>query len=117
MWTLCDYILALTVYPLLEEWVFRGGMQSYLTQRNKASTLTTRYGFTIANIATSFSFSIAHCMTRGISTACFVFFPSLVLGWCRDRGLSMRGCVIVHILANMIYFLGDYYMRTHTLFF
>ncbi len=109
MWTLWDYALALTVYPYLEEWVFRGGMQSYFTQRN-GDNPGIHYGFSLSNIVTSLSFSMAHCMTRGIGTACLVFFPSLLLGWCRDRGLSMVGCITVHSLANMVYFLGEYYL-------
>lgn len=90
------------IYPLLEEWVFRGVVQPGLLQG--------RYGrlaccqLSVANILTSLLFASLHLFTHTPLWAVAVIVPSLVFGWFRDRYTSIIPGFILHSSYNLGYF-------------
>ncbi|MEK6750127.1 MAG: JDVT-CTERM system glutamic-type intramembrane protease [Pseudomonadota bacterium] len=100
------YILLSVVYPLLEEIVFRGGLQGAFTARVWGRS---QWGpVTAANLMTSILFACAHVVTRGDVTALAVFFPSLIFGYFRDRDNTWISAAILHGWYNMGYLLLFY---------
>lgn len=92
-------ILAL-VYPLVEEIVFRGGLQPWLTRR-----LRQRWsGVTLANLLTSIVFSLLHLFSHPPLWAAAVLVPSLVFGYFRERHDSLVAPIVLHIFYNTGYF-------------
>lgn len=86
------------VYPVLEEIVFRGGLQPALLTRPTLSV--TRAGISPANVITSFVFAALHLMSQGPLLASLVFLPSLVFGAARDRYGTISASIILHMFYN-----------------
>ena len=84
--------------PVLEEIVFRGGIQAALqTKRPFQSQLC---GISVANVLTSVVFASMHLISQPPLWAVLVFFPSLVFGWAKDRYNSIVPSVILHAFYN-----------------
>ncbi|MCF6219105.1 MAG: JDVT-CTERM system glutamic-type intramembrane protease [Gammaproteobacteria bacterium] len=90
------------LYPVLEEWLFRGVIQRQLI-RCRSARLSI-LGFTAANGVTSLLFVTAHMVVQPFLWALLVIFPSLVFGWFRDRYNSILPGVILHACYNFAYF-------------
>jgi len=84
--------------PILEEIVFRGGLQSFLI--NKPVFNKNWFGISVANIVTSLLFAAMHIISQPPVWAALVFFPSLVFGWARDRYNSIIPSIILHAVYN-----------------
>lgn len=99
-WELLLWLVLL--YPLLEEIVFRGLLQTRL--------LETAWGkkelasITLANVVTSLLFGTVHFINHPPHWALMVFVPSLVFGWFRDRHHTILPAVILHCWYNLSYF-------------
>lgn len=93
-----DIWLAITVYPILEEVLFRGYLQAILQKK--------WVGRHRVSWSVSFCFSCLHLCFRGWQTALLVFFPSLLLSYMRASRLSLGWCMLWHSLANAFYFFG-----------
>lgn len=98
-WTWFSLLL---VQPCLEEWVFRGLLQS------EALRLTTRRGeparlgpVTWANALVTLAFVALHLLAQPVTWALAVAVPSLVLGHLRERFDSVWLAVWVHSIYNM----------------
>ena len=91
------------VYPVLEEMVFRGAVQPAL--RGWLAGRRTPAPGTLANIATSLAFALAHLAAHPPAWALATFFPSLVFGWFRDRHGGLAAPVMLHVVYNAGYFL------------
>jgi membrane protease YdiL (CAAX protease family) len=89
-------LLALSVYPLLEEAIFRWGMLGWLDQREGA------WQPQVNNVVTSLSFSAAHLAAWGIWHAVAVFVPSFILGMVWQRWHSFVCCVALHSVFNLV---------------
>jgi hypothetical protein len=93
-------LVALTVlwYPLLEEILFRGIIQKFLIDKSwgRKSVL----GLSIANLATSFLFVLAHFWNQPAMWAVTVFIPSLVYGFFRDRYTNIYPSIVLHSFYN-----------------
>lgn len=88
------------IYPVLEEIVFRSGLQTLLL---RYSALRHDFaGISVANVLTSITFAGLHLINQSALWAALVFFPSLVFGWARDR----YGNIIASILLHMFYNAG-----------
>ncbi|MFK7855953.1 MAG: JDVT-CTERM system glutamic-type intramembrane protease [Granulosicoccus sp.] len=85
-------------YPLLEEIVFRGGIQPALSTRPILARSAA--GISIANVITSALFAVAHLLNQSILWSSLVFIPSLVFGWARDRHNTIVSPIILHMSYN-----------------
>ena len=95
--------LALVVWqPILEELLFRGYCQGQL--RQQAWGRQSWRGLTVANSLTSLLFVVGHWWTHPPLWAIAVLLPALVLGYCRDRYLSVYPCIALHAFYNAGYF-------------
>lgn len=94
----------LVVYPVVEEWLFRGLLQGALLER--PSFRRCLWGVSGANITTSVAFVILHVLQHPLSWAVAVAAPSLVLGHFRERYGGILLPVGLHTLFNGIYVLA-----------
>lgn len=97
------YLLPALVYPIVEELVFRGALQSSL--RERACNLRTWHGLTLANLYTSFIFTALHFLNHPPLWAAAVFIPSLIFGYFRDRHNSLTPGILLHVFYNAGFFL------------
>ncbi len=88
------------VAPLLEEIVFRGGLQSALLRHVDANDAA---GLMRANALTALAFGAAHLLTRPSWLAAATVLPALVIGWAYQRHRSVAVCVGLHALFNAIW--------------
>ncbi len=84
-------LAALLLYPALEEWVFRAGLQRWLAQRLGHGHL--------ANALATLAFVTLHLPGHGLG-ALWVAAPSLVLGELWRRQQNLAACAAVHALFN-----------------
>lgn len=89
---------AAILYPVLEEYVFRGGLQAALFDR--ANLRQSLLGISIANVITSTVFAALHLINQPPLWAALVFLPSLVFGWMRDRYSNIHASIVLHIAYN-----------------
>jgi membrane protease YdiL (CAAX protease family) len=95
---LSHFLLLVLIYPILEEIVFRGALQGWL---RSLSWGTTHWGkITVANLATSIVFTLAHLSINPVLLSAAVFIPSLVFGYFRDRFGRLHASIILHIFYN-----------------
>jgi len=101
------FALAVAVYPVLEEIVFRGFLQPWIAERLPAAA---GFGGTAirraaaANVVTSAAFAAAHLYGHPWGWALATFFPSLVFGFFRDRHGGLSAPIALHVLYNAGYF-------------
>ena len=91
-------LLIAVVYPALEEYVFRGGLQAAL-YRN-AMMARSIAGFSLANLVTSVIFAAVHLFNQPPLWAFLIFFPSLIFGWMRDRYQTIHASILLHMVYN-----------------
>ena len=105
-WLLGDPARALSLvvaWPLLEEALFRGGVQPALLRTRFGEREA--WGVTTANVATSALFAAAHLARQTPEWAAAVFVPSLVFGHFRERYGSIVPGAALHVFYNAGYFL------------
>ena len=88
--------------PAVEECLFRGCLQGQLYQQSWGQRHW--YGITAANGVTSLLFAVGHCWHHPPLWAAAVLFPSLILGYFRDRYTSLYPCLVLHVFYNAGYF-------------
>ncbi len=88
------------VYPVLEEIVFRGGLQEWLARRDSRAAWK---GLSRANLLTSLLFSAAHLWHQPPLWAASVFFPSLIFGYFKDRHATLYTPIVLHVFYNTGY--------------
>ncbi len=98
-----DLVWLALFYPLLEEWLFRGVLQTRL--RAWRTACRQWLGVSLANVAVSLLFVACHALTQPWSWALAVGAPSLLFGWFRDRHGSILPGVILHCFYNFSYFM------------
>ncbi|MFK8075994.1 MAG: JDVT-CTERM system glutamic-type intramembrane protease [Granulosicoccus sp.] len=91
-------LLSAFAYPILEELVFRGAVQSALLSRGQL--YRSFAGVTVACLITSLLFAAAHLVRHPPLWAALIFVPSLVFGWARDRHQSLYSPIALHITYN-----------------
>lgn len=93
--------LAVLVYPPLEEYVFRGGLQPWMGGR-----WPRRWGpLTAANLGASAAFAGLHFLFHPPLWAAAVFVPSLVFGYFRERHDTLATSIALHVAYNASYLL------------
>ena len=104
-WQVFAYIVI--AYPIVEEIIFRGGMQGWLRKYQWAKI--TILGISIANVLVSIIFSILHIIIRPDDyTTYAIIIPSLIFGLFRDRHKHIISCTVLHIFYNM----GSFFILT-----
>jgi membrane protease YdiL (CAAX protease family) len=86
--------------PVLEELVFRAGLQAWLMARLEAD----RRGAALANLLTALAFASAHIAVRPGLLAALTLLPALVVGALYQRTRRVRHCVALHTLFNALWF-------------
>ncbi len=81
--------------PVVEEVVFRAGLQKYLQSKR------IHYGWAIA--LTSVAFAVAHYVFSQQLVSLAVFFPSLLLGGVYWRTRSLLGVIGLHAAFNLLF--------------
>jgi membrane protease YdiL (CAAX protease family) len=99
-WRLLLWLVLL--YPVLEEMVFRGGLQTLLLRTQKGQMA--RYDISLANLMTSLLFALVHLLNHSPLWAVAIFVPSLLFGWFRERYNSVIPSMILHSGYNLSYF-------------
>ena len=96
------FLLLSFAYPVLEEIVFRGLLQSSLDKWLNRK----RFWMEIsrANVITSIIFMIAHFMSHSWYWAVAVLGPSLIFGYFRDKYQNITPSIILHVFYNTMYF-------------
>ena len=100
-WLIFSFLL---LYPLVEEWVFRGILQGELLKR--AWGKQRGIGISNANLITSIVFAGLHFINQPPGWALAVLVPSLVLGHFRERHESLLPPMLLHPLFNLTYLLA-----------
>jgi|GEM_PF-1650794 len=94
-------VLSVCVYPLLEEIVFRGGLQAALLRGCSWRVM----GLSAANAAASVLFALAHWYAHPPAWALATLAPSILFGMFYERhGQRLRAPITLHCLANAAYF-------------
>lgn len=86
--------------PLLEELLFRGVIQGQLARHTRFRLSLA--GVSLANLATSLLFGLAHLFHHSPSWAIAVILPSLVFGHFRDRH-GLYPALLLHAAYNGCY--------------
>ena len=85
-------LMLLVLAPLLEETVFRAGLQEALLQRLRRPD--------VANALTALAFATAHALAQGDARALAVALPAWLIGRAYERRRRLRHCVALHALLN-----------------
>jgi CAAX amino terminal protease family. len=88
-------VLLLLGAPLLEEIVFRGGLQEQL--------LLARISPAAANAWTAAAFALGHGLTRSWWLAAAVVLPAWALGRLYQRERRLVPCVAAHAAMNLVW--------------
>ena len=88
-------LLLLAIAPVLEEVVFRAGLQEWLL-RQRIQPLASTVGGAMA-------FALMHGLTRSWLLAAWVFVPALVLGALYVRKRSLGPVVVLHSAMNLVW--------------
>jgi hypothetical protein len=100
------FLLVVLVYPVLEEIVFRGLVQE---SARKILPLEIPGPVSFANLITSTVFAGLHVVLRTTITGLWVFFPSLVFGYFKDRYRTLTAPILLHVFYN-----GGFFLLFHT---
>ncbi|HQU15907.1 MAG: JDVT-CTERM system glutamic-type intramembrane protease MrtJ [Gammaproteobacteria bacterium] len=95
------FALPVFVFPALEEFVFRGGLQEWLRSRLGGAGLG---GLSAANLLTSVVFAALHGFAHPPLWAALIFFPSLVFGYFMDRDRRLAVPIALHVFYNLGYY-------------
>jgi membrane protease YdiL (CAAX protease family) len=85
--------MLLVLAPLLEETVFRAGLQEALLRRWQRQPW-------LANAVTAVAFGLAHAAVRADATAVAAALPALLIGAVYQRTGRLRHCVVLHAAMN-----------------
>ncbi len=89
------------LYPIVEEWIFRGFIQDFAHRRLKSWQLGP---LSHANILTSLLFTGLHFFSHPPLWAAAVLVPSLIFGFFKDRSGSLGAPIALHVFYNAGYF-------------
>jgi membrane protease YdiL (CAAX protease family) len=89
------------LFPIIEEILFRGFIQSFLAKR-----LHQRWSIiSLANVLSSILFVLAHFINHPPVCALAVLIPSLVFGYIQERTNNLAAPIALHSTYNAGFFL------------
>lgn len=91
-------LVLLLFAPVVEEIIFRRGLQEFLLSR--------RWPGWQANLAVAVMFALAHWALRGSAEAAALVLPALLLGALYGWRRRLAPCVLAHALMNGIWLLA-----------
>jgi len=95
---LLKWAMLIVLYPVLEEFVFRG----FILQRLAIWFANRRFGLlSLANLVSSLVFAAAHLIYQPWLWAMLIFFPSLVFGYLKERHNSLISPIVMHSFYNL----------------
>jgi membrane protease YdiL (CAAX protease family) len=94
---LISYFKLLLWGPIVEELIFRAGLQQWLSRKWRSKLW--------ANVVSSCVFSLLHSLTTGQLIALWVFVPSILLGAFYSKSQSVILTIFLHAFFNLIYVL------------
>lgn len=92
-------LVLLVLAPMLEETVFRGGLQEWLLRRLGDACAT------MANLLTAVLFAGAHVAVRPALLSVLTVLPALVIGLIYQRSRRIFPCIAAHVVFNGIWLL------------
>lgn len=92
------WLTGLVLAPVLEEVVFRHGLQAALLQRVR------RVGW--ANVLTACAFGLAHVVVQQRLAALWVVLPALAIGVLYQRTGRLAPCIALHAAMNAVWLAG-----------
>jgi membrane protease YdiL (CAAX protease family) len=92
----------LVIAPVLEEIVFRAGLQEELLRNTR---LRTAMDPVLANVLTALAFAAAHLALRPSLLAGLTVLPALLIGVVYQRQRRVAPCVALHALCNATWLL------------
>ena len=93
MWPTWEHVTVLVLLsPLLEECVFRAGLQEWLLRHGQTTQR--------ANVSTALAFGALHAVARLQWAAFAVALPALLIGGLYGRWRLLRWCVLGHAAMN-----------------
>ena len=95
-------LVGLLLAPVVEEIVFRGGLQALLRER----WLGGRAGVgpvSWANLVASLSFAALHVVLQHTALAAWMIAPALLLGWVYDRTERLAPVILLHAFYNALW--------------
>ena len=93
----------LLIAPVLEEIVFRAGLQEALERRLRPLAGAAA----VANVLSACAFAAAHLAVRPGVLAGLTLIPALLLGQLYQRQRHLAPCIALHALFNAIWLLGS----------
>jgi membrane protease YdiL (CAAX protease family) len=96
-----QFLLLAVAYPVLEELVFRGALQSWLRSCSWGKREWCQV--TAANLITSVAFALTHLIINPVYLSATVFIPSLIFGYFRDRHDQLHASILLHVFYNAGY--------------
>jgi membrane protease YdiL (CAAX protease family) len=96
--SLATVLLLVIAYPVLEEIVFRGAIQSVLLKH--AALSKSIAGLSVACVVASILFAAAHLLRQPAGWAALTFLPSLAFGWARERHKTLYSPILLHMSYN-----------------
>ena len=91
------FLLPALVYPVLEEIVFRGGLQELLQRYFRGRAIGP---VSLANVGTSVVFAALHFFYHAPLWAAAVFIPSLIFGYFKDSYRRLAPPILLHVFYN-----------------
>jgi membrane protease YdiL (CAAX protease family) len=107
--------LAIFVAPIIEEIVFRGGLQGLLSWVSKSESITSK-GFLVVAIITSLAFALFHYAVYGlgeVSAISATFIGAFIFGMASSYLTKASKSLVPSIIAHMIFnawILHSYYL-------
>lgn len=98
-----NILLAVLIYPVLEEAAFRGWLQGRFLAWTSGQKKW--QGISLANLLTSLAFMSVHFFYHSWWWALAVIVPSLVFGYFRERYQSILPGTALHIWYNAGYYI------------
>ncbi|CAN5909043.1 hypothetical protein BH11PSE8_BH11PSE8_00260 [soil metagenome] len=108
-------LLLLVVAPVVEESVFRAGLQELLRRLGSVSVHAPVIAFWPsraigselgANLFTALAFGASHALLQGAWTGFAVVLPALVIGAVYARTGRLRHCVALHAASNLLWLIA-----------